>query len=71
MYLCLLHDLIFRWSLSLELYLLKICSFLNDGATEAWDSAQEVPYAYQGNKWVGYDNVKSFRIKVKSVLWMF
>ncbi|EDL07533.1 mCG10750, partial [Mus musculus] len=43
----------------------EICSFLNDGATEAWDSAQEVPYAYQGNKWVGYDNVKSFRIKAE------
>uniref|UniRef100_A0A8C2QNX6 GH18 domain-containing protein n=1 Tax=Cricetulus griseus TaxID=10029 RepID=A0A8C2QNX6_CRIGR len=41
----------------------EICTFLNDGATEAWDGAQEVPYTYQGNKWVGYDNVKSFHIK--------
>ncbi|XP_055474134.1 chitinase-like protein 3 [Psammomys obesus] len=43
----------------------EICTFLNDGATEAWDAAQEVPYAYQGNKWVGYDNVKSFHIKAE------
>nr|XP_015860466.2 chitinase-like protein 3 [Peromyscus maniculatus bairdii] len=43
----------------------EICTFLNDGATEAWDAAQEVPYAYQGSKWVGYDNVKSFHIKAK------
>lgn len=26
---------------------------------------QEVPYTYQGNEWVGYDNVKSFRLKVQ------
>lgn len=44
---------------------------MNDGATEAWDADQEVPYADQGNKWVGYDNVKSFHIKVKSVPWVF
>ncbi|XP_057649332.1 chitinase-like protein 3 [Chionomys nivalis] len=43
----------------------EICTFLNDGATEAWDADQEVPYACQGNKWVGYDNVKSFHIKAE------
>lgn len=45
---------------------LKICTFLRNGATQAWDTPQDVPYAYQGNQWVGYDNVKSFDIKVKS-----
>ncbi|XP_069862383.1 acidic mammalian chitinase isoform X2 [Dipodomys merriami] len=43
----------------------EICTFLKDGATEAWDGPQEVPYAYQGNVWVGYDNVKSFDIKTQ------
>ncbi|XP_051021380.1 chitinase-like protein 3 [Acomys russatus] len=43
----------------------EICTFLNDGATERWDASQEVPYAYQGNEWIGYDNVKSFQIKAQ------
>ncbi|XP_042854109.1 acidic mammalian chitinase [Panthera tigris] len=41
----------------------EICTFLKNGATQAWDTPQDVPYAYQGNQWVGYDNVKSFDIK--------
>lgn len=45
---------------------LKICTFLKNGATQAWDAPQDVPYAYKGNEWVGYDNVKSFNIKVRS-----
>ncbi|NP_001399479.1 chitinase 3-like 3 precursor [Rattus norvegicus] len=43
----------------------EICTFLNDGATDLWDGPQEVPYAVQGNVWVGYDNVKSFKIKAQ------
>lgn len=46
---------------------LQICGFLKDGATEVWNSAQDVPYAYKGNQWVGYDNIKSFGIKVSLV----
>ncbi|MBN3292602.1 CHIA chitinase, partial [Polypterus senegalus] len=33
------------------------------GATQVWNSAQNVPYAYNGNLWVGYDNEKSFQNK--------
>ncbi|NXJ79323.1 CHIA chitinase, partial [Trogon melanurus] len=42
----------------------EICTFLNSGATQAWDSPQDVPYAYKGNEWVGYDNIKSFNLKI-------
>ncbi|XP_057243808.1 acidic mammalian chitinase-like, partial [Malurus melanocephalus] len=42
----------------------EICSLLSSGATQAWDEPQDVPYAYKGNEWVGYDNEKSFSIKV-------
>ncbi|KAM6980994.1 acidic mammalian chitinase-like [Aplochiton taeniatus] len=43
----------------------EICTFLKQGATQAWDSAQDVPYAFNSqNIWVGYDNVKSFQIKI-------
>nr|BAS18840.1 chitinase2 [Sardinops melanostictus] len=46
-----------------ELAYFEICGFLN-GATEVWNTAQDVPYAYKGNQWVGYDNIKSFGLKV-------
>lgn len=29
-----------------------------------WDSEQQVPYAYKGNQWVGYDNAESIKLKV-------
>ncbi|XP_055474133.1 acidic mammalian chitinase [Psammomys obesus] len=43
----------------------EICTFLRNGATEVWDAPQEVPYAYKGNEWVGYDNIKSFSVKAQ------
>ncbi|XP_045079217.1 acidic mammalian chitinase-like [Coregonus clupeaformis] len=44
----------------------EICTFLKQGATQAWDSTQMVPYAFnQQNLWVGYDNVKSFKDKIE------
>uniref|UniRef100_A0A287DBD0 Chitinase acidic n=1 Tax=Ictidomys tridecemlineatus TaxID=43179 RepID=A0A287DBD0_ICTTR len=39
--------------------------FLKNGATQEWDAPQDVPYAYQGNDWIGYDNIKSFNIKAQ------
>ncbi|KFZ63651.1 Acidic mammalian chitinase, partial [Antrostomus carolinensis] len=47
-----------------ELAYYEICTLLNSGATQVWDAPQDVPYAYKGNEWVGYDNIKSFNIKV-------
>uniref|UniRef100_A0A2K6AHS3 Acidic mammalian chitinase n=1 Tax=Mandrillus leucophaeus TaxID=9568 RepID=A0A2K6AHS3_MANLE len=43
----------------------EICTSLKNGATQEWDGPQKVPYAYQGNVWVGYDNVNSFNIKAQ------
>ncbi|XP_077883126.1 acidic mammalian chitinase [Ictidomys tridecemlineatus] len=43
----------------------EICTFLKNGATQEWDAPQDVPYAYQGNDWIGYDNIKSFNIKAQ------
>uniref|UniRef100_A0A4X2KRC4 GH18 domain-containing protein n=1 Tax=Vombatus ursinus TaxID=29139 RepID=A0A4X2KRC4_VOMUR len=43
----------------------EVCGFLK-GATEVWNAPREVPYAYKGNQWIGYDNPKSFTIKVGS-----
>uniref|UniRef100_A0A7M4EYX4 Acidic mammalian chitinase-like n=1 Tax=Crocodylus porosus TaxID=8502 RepID=A0A7M4EYX4_CROPO len=35
-----------------------------NGATQVWYTPQDVPYAYKGDEWLGYDNQKSFQIKV-------
>nr|CAD7443848.1 unnamed protein product [Timema bartmani] len=35
--------------------------------TEHWNEDQQVPYAVNGNQWVGYDNVKSIEIKSEYV----
>ncbi|XP_062997917.1 acidic mammalian chitinase [Elgaria multicarinata webbii] len=43
----------------------EICTFLKNGATQEWDAPQDVPYAYKGNEWLGYDNIKSFKIKAE------
>uniref|UniRef100_A0A3P9AUR8 chitinase n=1 Tax=Maylandia zebra TaxID=106582 RepID=A0A3P9AUR8_9CICH len=43
----------------------EICTFLKEGATQAWDNAQNVPYAYNQGVWVGYDNIKSFQAKTE------
>ncbi|KAG8451049.1 hypothetical protein GDO86_003363 [Hymenochirus boettgeri] len=43
----------------------EICSFLKQDATVVWNSPQDVPYAYKGSQWIGYDNEKSFQIKAE------
>uniref|UniRef100_A0A7N5NZZ4 Chitinase 1 n=1 Tax=Ailuropoda melanoleuca TaxID=9646 RepID=A0A7N5NZZ4_AILME len=39
----------------------EVCSW--KGATEHRIEDQKVPYAFQGNQWVGFDDVESFKIK--------
>ncbi|KAM5180707.1 uncharacterized protein ACMZJ9_001239 [Mantella aurantiaca] len=41
----------------------EICTFLNNGARSEWSFSEDVPYAFQGTDWVGYDNVISFQLK--------
>uniref|UniRef100_A0A3B5AS83 GH18 domain-containing protein n=1 Tax=Stegastes partitus TaxID=144197 RepID=A0A3B5AS83_9TELE len=45
-----------------ELAYPKVCFLVT--TIELWKQAQDVPYAYKGNQWVGCDNIKSFQIKV-------
>ncbi|XP_069798313.1 acidic mammalian chitinase-like isoform X2 [Narcine bancroftii] len=42
----------------------EVCSFLK-GATEDWIEEQQIPYAYKGDEWVSYDNLKSYEKKVE------
>lgn len=43
--------------------LIQICS--DNSWTEVFDDEIKAPYAYNGDQWVGYDNVKSIGIKVR------
>ena len=47
----------------------EICSFIkNEGWTEVWLDDQQVPYAYQGNQWVGFDSLRSIEVKTKYII---
>ncbi|CAD7079161.1 unnamed protein product [Hermetia illucens] len=42
----------------------EICSNIKAGWTVVYDNKQQIPYAFQGNQWVGYDNIQSLEKKV-------
>lgn len=43
----------------------EICDFLHeDNTTLVWDNEQQVPFAYRGNQWVGFDDERSLKTKV-------
>lgn len=42
----------------------EICQKLQQGWTRVWNEEQKVPYAYNGNEWVGYEDVESLNQKV-------
>ncbi|KAK2874272.1 hypothetical protein Q8A67_021425 [Cirrhinus molitorella] len=44
----------------------EICLFLNGGEVQ-WIEDQKVPFSYKGSDWVGFDNLRSFEIKIKYV----
>ncbi|KAK6165593.1 hypothetical protein SNE40_022494 [Patella caerulea] len=46
----------------------EICEMIKNNATVTYDLEQEVPYAYKGNQWVGYDDTRSIQAKVKWIL---
>ncbi|TRY98309.1 hypothetical protein DNTS_022311 [Danionella cerebrum] len=42
----------------------EICLFLNGGVVQ-WIEEQKVPFSVKGSEWVGFDNLRSFEIKIK------
>lgn len=43
----------------------EICDFLHeDNTTLVWDNEQQVPFAYRGDQWVGFDDERSLRTKI-------
>ncbi|CAI9555120.1 unnamed protein product, partial [Staurois parvus] len=41
----------------------EICHFIKTGARSEWSFSEDVPYAFHGSDWVGYDNTISFQLK--------
>lgn len=47
----------------------EICQLLKDGeASYVWDEEQKVPYAVSGDLWVGFDDERSLKEKIKWLL---
>jgi GH18 family chitinase len=42
-----------------------VISYFSLGWTREWSDGQEVPYAYSGSNWVGYDDTESIARKVR------
>lgn len=38
---------------------------LHNGATYIWDEEMKVPYVVNGDQWIGFDDEKSIRYKMK------
>ena len=46
----------------------QICELLDrDNTTLVWDDEQEVPFAFNGKYWVGFDDEKSLEKKASEV----
>ncbi|KAF2367004.1 Glycoside hydrolase family 18 catalytic domain [Trinorchestia longiramus] len=46
----------------------EVCDFLyEDNTTLVWDNEQQVPFAYNGNQWVGFDDERSVGVKTEWV----
>ncbi|XP_076366400.1 putative chitinase 10 [Tachypleus tridentatus] len=43
----------------------EVCEMLKKGATYIWDDDMKVPYVYLGDQWVGFDDERSIRMKMK------
>lgn len=47
----------------------EICEKLNkQNWTYVFNDEQKVPYAYKGSEWVGYDNIRSVKLKTQYIL---
>lgn len=45
----------------------EVCSFLSQpNTTLVWDSEQQVPFAYRGDQWIGFDDERSLKTKVSN-----
>ena len=44
----------------------EVCDYLHqDNVTLVWDNEQQVPFAYRQDQWVGFDDERSLKTKVR------
>ncbi|GAB6020734.1 hypothetical protein CHUAL_003398 [Chamberlinius hualienensis] len=43
----------------------EICELLKEGASYVWDDEMKAPYAFYDDQWVGFDDEKSIKTKLK------
>jgi len=47
----------------------EVCDFLlEDNTTLVWDNEQQIPFAYNGDQWVGFDDERSVGVKVDAAI---
>ncbi len=54
-----------RWLVYKKKKKTLVISNFSLGWTREWSDGQEVPYAYSGSNWVGYDDTESIARKVR------
>ena len=42
----------------------EVCTLLKNGWTRVYNTEQQVPYVYNGNQWIGYDDTQSLTLKI-------
>jgi chitinase len=46
----------------------EICTLLQNGWTRVYNTEQQVPYVYNGNQWIGYDDTQSLTQKANYIV---
>lgn len=46
----------------------EVCDLLKSGAKYIWDEEQKIPYAVKGEQWVGFDDERSIRLKMRWII---
>lgn len=46
----------------------EVCEFLKNGAKYIWDEHQMVPYVHKGDQWIGFDDARSIKLKIRWLL---
>ena len=47
---------------------LQVCEHLHSGAVYIWDEEMQVPYMIHGDQWVGFDDERAIRNKMKFLM---
>jgi chitinase len=46
----------------------EICQLLKSNWTQVYNTEQQAPYVYNGNQWIGYDDIQSLTQKANYIV---